>query len=175
MLAETPVPQREALAILQFLPHSRTLYQIVLIIRHFATPTTSLRINTSLVSLGQTLYQAVPLESNSNTSCCSTLLQNVVGNTGETQWLEEAEQQVEASVDVPYPPLQFPFASFLFISTISLCSLSQSSLFSLSTIPSFSSDQLSIHCPPKINTSSFITFCFTNDMHSVSHHDIFIE
>ena len=39
-----------ALAILQFLPCWWTLYQIVLIICHFATPTTSLRINTSLVS-----------------------------------------------------------------------------------------------------------------------------
>ena len=33
------------------------------------------------------------------------------------QYLEEAEQQAEASVDVPYPPLQivnqFPFVSFL--------------------------------------------------------------
>ena len=52
-----------ALAILQFLPCWWTLYQIVLIICHFATPTTSLRINTSLVvSSGQTLYRAAPLE-----------------------------------------------------------------------------------------------------------------
>ena len=42
------VTQRSvALAILQFLPCWWTLYQIALIIRHFATPTTSLRINTS--------------------------------------------------------------------------------------------------------------------------------
>ena len=27
-------------------------------------------------------------------------------NSGETQCLEEAEQQAEANVDVPYPPLQ---------------------------------------------------------------------
>ena len=60
------------------------------------------------------------------------------------QWLEEAEQQAEASVDVPYPPLQIAnsvafclFSLYLY----PLCSLSQSSLFSLSTIPSFSSDQ----------------------------------
>ena len=38
--------------------------------------------------------------------CCSTLLQNLVGSSGETQCLEEAEQQAEASVDIPYPPLQ---------------------------------------------------------------------
>ena len=48
--------------------------------------------------------------------CCSALLQNLVGNSGETQCLEEAEQQAEASVDVPYPPLQMvnsvPFCLF---------------------------------------------------------------
>ena len=38
--------------------------------------------------------------------CCSALLQNLVGKSGETQCLEEAEQQAEASVNVPYPPLQ---------------------------------------------------------------------
>ena len=36
----------------------------------------------------------------------SPLLQNLVGNSGEMQCLEEAEQQAEVSVDVPYPPLQ---------------------------------------------------------------------
>ena len=39
-----------------------------------------------------------------------------VGNSGETQCLEEAEQQAEASVDIPYPPLQIvnsvPFCPF---------------------------------------------------------------
>ena len=48
--------------------------------------------------------------------CCSALLQNVVGNSGETQCLEEAEQQAEASVNVPiflFKLLtQFPFVTF---------------------------------------------------------------
>ena len=50
--------------------------------------------------------------------------------------------------------IHFPFVSFL----SSLYSLSQSSLFSLSPIPSFSSDQFFV----LIKTSSFITFCFIN-------------
>ena len=37
--------------------------------------------------------------------CCSTVLQNLVGNSGETQCLVKAEQQADASVNVPYPPL----------------------------------------------------------------------
>ena len=57
VLVKTPVTQRNPCysAVSAVLMN---LYQIVLIIRHFATPTTSLRINTSLVSSGQTLYQA---------------------------------------------------------------------------------------------------------------------
>ena len=65
--------------------------------------------------------------------CCCVLLQNLVGNSGETQCLQEAEQQTEASVDVPYPPLQIVNSV---PSLSSLCSLSQSSLFFLSTISS---------------------------------------
>ena len=86
------------------------------------TSTTSLRINTSLVSSGQTLYQASPLET--NTSMLHALLQNLVENSGEMQCLEEAEQQAEVSVDVPYPPLQIvnsvPFCLlFLYLYPIS--------------------------------------------------------
>ena len=32
-------------------------------------------------------------------------MQNLIGNSGETLFLEEAEQEAEASVDVPYPLL----------------------------------------------------------------------
>ena len=50
--------------------------------------------------------------------CCSALLQNLVGNSGETWCLEEAEQQAEASVDFPYPPLQIvnsvPFSLYIY-------------------------------------------------------------
>ena len=74
--------------------------------------------------------------------CCSALLQYLVGNSGETQCLEEAEQQAEACVNVRYPPLQsvnsIPLLCLFSLSLSSLCSLYQSSLFSLSTFPSFS-------------------------------------
>ena len=53
--------------------------------------------------------------------CCSALLQNLVGNSGETQYFE---QQAEASMGVPYSPLQIvnsvPFVSFVSISILSL-------------------------------------------------------
>ena len=68
---------------------------------------------------------------------------------------------------------QFPFVSFL---SISILSLSQSSLFSLSTIPSFSSDQF-FALPPKIKTSIFMTFCspMAHIFAFCSHHDIFLN
>ena len=74
--------------------------------------------------------------------CCSALLPNLVGNSGEKQYLEEAEPQAEVSVDDPYPPLQI-VNSLLFSLYLlsSLCFLSQSSRFSLSPFPSFSSDK----------------------------------
>ena len=64
-----------------------------------------LQINTSLSLAGQTLYQDTPLET-LILHCCSALLQNLFGNSGVTQYLEEAEHPAEASVDVPPPPLQ---------------------------------------------------------------------
>ena len=168
MLAETLVTQHSP-CILQFLPPWWTLYQIVLIISHFATPTTSLRINTSLVSSGQTLYQAAALAS---------LLQCFTAessrDSGETQCLEEAEQQqrqVSIFLILLFKLLtQFPF---LFISILSLLPFPIFSLLPLHH-PFFLF--WSILCPPKIKTLSFIAFCFTNGtyfLHSVSHHDIF--
>ena len=59
---------------------------------------------------------ALPSPLETNTSLLQPLLQNLVGNSGEMQCLEEAEQQAEASVYVPYPPLQIvnsvPFCLF---------------------------------------------------------------
>ena len=55
------------------------------------------------------LFRPDPLPSRSAgdlTSLLQHFTQNLVGNSGETQCLEEAEQQEEASVYVPYPPLQ---------------------------------------------------------------------
>ena len=107
-----------------------------------------------IVSSGQTLYHA-----SWRLILQSSLLQRFTAESSRgTQCLEEAEQQAEASVDVLLKFLiHFPFVSFS-LSLSSLYSLSQSSLFSLSPIPSFSSDQFFV----LIQTSSFITFCFTN-------------
>ena len=95
-------------------------------------------INTSLVSSWARPF-AKPLHWRLILHCCSALLQNLVGNSGVTRSLEEAEQQAEESVDVPPPPLQIvisvPFCLLSFFSLPSLCSLSQPSLFSLSSFP----------------------------------------
>ena len=58
----------------------------------------------SLVSSGQTLYQAASWR----LIIQSSMLQRFTAESSRElmQCLEEAEQQAEASVDVPYPPLQ---------------------------------------------------------------------
>ena len=134
-----------------------TLYLIVLIIRYFATPTTSLRINTSLVSSGQTLYQATPLETN------TSLLQRFTAefHSGEMQCLEKAEQQAEATVDAAYPPLQIVKVPFCLFS-LYLYPLSAPFLNPLLPLHHPFFLFWSILCPRKIKTSGFITFCFTN-------------
>ena len=92
---------------------------------------------------------------------CSASLQNLVGNSGETQCLKEAEQQAEAHVDVPYTPFQIvnsvSFVSFLSFSILSLLPFSILSLLPLHH-PFFLF--CSILCPSKKKTSSFITFSF---------------
>ena len=98
-----------------------------------------LQINTLLVLQARPITK--PLHWRLILHCCSALLQNLVGNSGETQCLEEAKQEAEASVDVPPSPLQIvisvPFCLFslfsLFLSSPS--SLSQFSRFSLSLFP----------------------------------------
>ena len=88
--------------------------------------------------------------------CCSALLQNLVGNSGEMRTLNNKQRQVLMFLILLFKLLTQFF--FLFsLSLSSLCSFSQSSLLSLSTISFFSSD-----CPPMVKTSSFITVCFTN-------------
>ena len=57
--------------------------------------------------------------------------------------------------------------SLFSLSLSPLCSLSQSSLYTLSTIPSFSSDQFFVLKDFKFH---YILFMF---LHSVSHHDMF--
>ena len=71
---------------------------------HTQLPHSHQRINTSLVSSGQTLYQAASWR----LILQSSMLQRFTAESSPsgTQCLEEAVQQAEASVDVPYPPLQ---------------------------------------------------------------------
>ena len=69
---------------------------------------------------------------------------------------------------------QFTFVSFLSISTSSLCSLTQSSLFSLSTIPSFSSDN-SLSSKDKDFNLLHSVHQWHIFLHTVSHHDIFFN
>ena len=99
----------------------------------FATPTTPLRIKTSLVSSGQTLYQAAPLET--NTSLLQRFTAESCRDSGGTRCLEEAEQQAEASVDVLILLFnlltQFPFVSFPSVSILSLLPFSILSLLPL--------------------------------------------
>ena len=84
-----------------------------------------IRINNSLVSSGQTFTK--PLRWRLILHCCSALLQNLVGNSGETQYLE---QQAEASVDVPF----LLFKLLTLVSFISILSLLPFSILSLSLL-----------------------------------------
>ena len=65
---------------------------------------------------------------------------------------------------------QFPFVSFS-LSLSSLCSLSQSSLFSLSTIPSFSSDLFFVLLDKDFNLLHSVNQWHIF-LHTVSHYDI---
>ena len=142
MLAETPVTQRSpcysavSSSLTNPLPDCSNYSPVC----H-----THYRILRIIVSSGQTLYQGAWLETNTSLLQCFTVESSQ--NSGEMQCPEEAEQQAEASADVPYPPLQIvnsvPFCLF----SLSLLPFSILSLLpflispSLSTIPSFFSDQ----------------------------------
>ena len=117
---------------------------------HYLTPD---QYFTSLFGLD--FYQAAPLKT--NTSLLQRFTADLVGNSGETQCLEEAEQRAEASFDVPYP-LQIvnsvPFSLYLYpLSAPFLNPLSSPSPPSLLSLLIY---------PLSIKTSSFITFCFNN-------------
>ena len=92
----------------------------------FASCTTSLRIKTSLVSSGQTLYQAALLKN--NTSLLQRLLQNLFGNSGEMK-LNNKQRQMS----VPYPPLQIVNSVIFCLFSLYLYSLSAPFLNLLST------------------------------------------
>ena len=85
-------------------------------------------INTSLVSSGNTLYQAAPLETNKS---------GTQEKPSALRKLNNKQRQVLMFLILLFKLLtQFPLSLFS-LSLSSLCSFSQSSLFSLSTIPSF--------------------------------------
>ena len=67
--------------------------------------------------------------------CCTALLQNLVGNSGETQCLEEIEQQAEegVNVDVPLPPLQIVISVLFCLYSLYLYPLSAPFLNPLSS------------------------------------------
>ena len=100
MLAETPVTQHSPCysAVSSSLTNPLTACSNY---SPFCHPTTSLRFNTSLVSSGQTLYLAALLETNA-----SLLKRFTAESSRELRRNAVPRQQAEASVDVPYPPLQ---------------------------------------------------------------------
>ena len=107
MLAETPVTQSNPCYAFFLIDEPFTNYS-----PFYHTHYPILRINTSLASSGQTLYQAALLETN------TSLLQRFTAESSRElrRNAEEAEQLAEASVDVPPPPLQIvisvPFCLF---------------------------------------------------------------
>ena len=99
------------------------------------TPT-SLRINTSLVSLGQTLCQAASWRLILQSSMLQRFTAESSRELSALRKLNNKQRQVSMFLILLFKLLtQLPFVSFLF---------SLSSLFSLSPIPSFSSDQFSV-------------------------------
>ena len=139
MLVKTPVTQRSpcysAVSALLMNPLQDRSNYSPLCHTHYLT-----RINTSLVSSGQTLYQAASWR----LTLQSSMLQRF---TAESSWelsalrkLNNKQRQVSMFLILLFKLLtQLAFVSFLF----SLLP-SQSSLFSLSLIPSFSSDKFSV-------------------------------
>ena len=89
--------------------------QIVLIIRHFATPTTSLRINTSLVSSGQTLYQAASWRLILQSSMLQCFTAESSRELSALRKLNNKQRQVSMFLILLFKLLtQLPFVSFLF-------------------------------------------------------------
>ena len=87
--------------------------------------------------------------------CCSALLQNLVGSSGETQCLEWTTSRGKCRCSLSSSSNCFLYVSFFSISILSLLPFSILSLLPLHHL-------FWIICPPKIKTSSFIAFCFTN-------------
>ena len=126
-----------------------TLYQIVLITLHFATPTTSFYRSILSLAGGQTLYQAAPLETIYFTVESSRELMSSEEYSSALRKLNNKQRQVMMFLLLLFKlSSQFSFVSFSFLSItiLSLLPFSILSLLpflispSLSTIHSFSSD-----------------------------------
>ena len=151
MLAKTSVTQRSpcysavsALLMNPFLDHSNYL---PLCHTHY--------LNTSLVSSGQTLYQAASwrlMTSKFTAAAAESSLE-----LSALRKLNNKQRQV--SMFLFKFLAQFPFVSFLSISILSLLPFS---ILSLLPLPHPFFLLWSILCLPKIKNSSFIIFCFTN-------------
>ena len=115
---------------------------------HYLTP-----INTSLVSSGQTLYQAASWRLILQSSLLQRFTAESSREVSTVRKLNNKQRQVSMFL---FKLLnQFPFLS---ISILSLLPFSILSLLPL-PIPSFSCDQFFVFL--RLKTSSFITFCFT--------------
>ena len=128
---KTPVTQRRPCysAISALLTNP---YQIVQINRYFATPSTSLWINISLVSSGQTLYQAASWRLILKVQCCSALLQNLSRELSALRKLKNKQRQGSMFLILLFKLLtQFPFVSILSIYILSLLPFSILSLLPL--------------------------------------------
>ena len=136
MLVKTPVTQRSpcysAVSALLMNPLPDHSNYSPLSHTHYLT-----RINTSLVSSGQTLYQAPSWRLILQSSMLQRFTAESSRELSALRKLNNKRRQVPM-----FLILFFKLAPFCLFS--SLCILSQSSLFSLSPIPSFSSDQFSV-------------------------------
>ena len=142
MLTETPVTQRSPCFSAVSYSLTNHFYQIVLIIRHFATPHSPEQYFTSLTC--QTPYQAAPLETNTSLLQCFTAessreLMSSEEYCSALRKLNNKQRQVLMFLLLLFKlSSQFPFVYSLFsLSLSSLCSFSQSSLSKYSILKYF--------------------------------------
>ena len=156
VLVKTPVTQRSpcysAVSALLMNPLPDRSNYSPLCHTHYLTPDQYF-----IVSSGQTLYQAASWRLILQISLLQRFTAESSRELSALRKLNNKQRQV--SMFLLKLLIHFSLLSLFSLSLSSLYSLSQSSLFSLFPIPSFSSDQFFV----LIKTSSFITFCFTND------------
>ena len=113
-------------------------------------------------SSGQTLYQAVSWRLILQSSMLQRFTAESSRECSALRNLNNKQRQVSMFLILLFKLLtQFPFVSFLSISILSLLPVS---ILSLLPLPHPFFLFWSILCLPKIKTSNFITFCFTNGL-----------